>query len=65
MATLFAAPFLILWALLERIRFGKRTVTVGFVTVDPVVVIDYIKHLALGLAMVVSLMLFFHSSGII
>lgn len=50
-----AAPLLILWALLERLLHGQRIVTVGFVTIDPVTIVRYIKHIALGVALVVSL----------
>ncbi len=50
-----AAPLLILWALLKRLLHGQRIVTVGFVTIDPTTIVRYIKHIALGVALVVSL----------
>jgi len=59
MLTVAAAPVLIVWALAHRLRHGYRIVTVGFVTIDPAAVIGYIKHIALGLALLLSLILLF------
>jgi hypothetical protein len=63
-AMLLIAPVLIFLALFERIWFQRRIVTVGFVTVDPIIVVRYIKHIVLGLAMLISIALFLHTSGI-
>ena len=54
--TIVVAPLLILWAVVERLRYGHRIVTVGFVTMDPTMIIGYIKHLAPGLALFLSLL---------
>ena len=53
------APLLILWALAVRTMSGMRVVTVGFVTVNPDDLVDYVKHLALGLAIVASIAIMF------
>lgn len=49
------APLLILWALFQRLRHGQRIVTVGFVTIDPTTIVRYIKHIALGVALMISI----------
>jgi hypothetical protein len=61
--TVSAAPVLIMLALVRRLRYGTCSVTVGFVTFDPGVVMKYIKHLLVGLALVATIMLFFVGTG--
>lgn len=56
--TLLGSPILVLWSMLLRIRTGTNSVTVGFITIQPDVVLTYIKHLLLGLAILVSVALF-------
>lgn len=53
--TVAAAPLLIIWALVLRFYTQTSSVTVGFITIDPAVIIQYVKHLMLGLAAVSSL----------
>jgi hypothetical protein len=59
--TLVAAPVLIIWALAQRLQHGQRIVTVGFVTIDPAATIGYMKHMVLGLAFLLSLILLISS----
>lgn len=53
--TITTAPLLIVWALIQRLRYGHQIVTVGFITIDPGAIIGYLKHLALGLALLLSI----------
>jgi len=50
--TFAAAPVLIMLALVRRVRYGTSNVTVGFVSFDPGIVMKYIKHLLMGVALV-------------
>ena len=61
--TVLAAPALIVLALVHRLRYGTCSITVGFVTFDPGVVMKYIRHLLVGLALVAAIMLFFVGTG--
>jgi hypothetical protein len=61
--TVFAAPLLVMLALFHRLRYGTCSVTVGFVTFDPGVVMKYIRHLLVGLALVAAMVLFFVGTG--
>lgn len=55
--TLTFGPVLIVYAMLLRLRTGTKAVTVGYITVAPSVILEYIKHLLIGLAVVVTLVL--------
>lgn len=61
--TISTAPLLIVWAILQRMRHGHQMVTVAFVTIDPAIIVKYIKHMLLGVAVLISAIIFF-SSGI-
>lgn len=54
LATLAGGPLIVLWAMLARLQTGAKSVTVGFITVAPGVLLKYIKHLLIGLAVAVS-----------
>lgn len=43
--------------MLSRLRTGAKMVTVGFVTINPSILLKFIKHLLIGIAMVVSMAL--------
>jgi hypothetical protein len=57
--TLAAAPLLIVIALVRRVRSGASSVTAGFVTFDPGIVLQYMKHLIAGVALFAAIVLFF------
>ena len=61
--TVLTAPVLVMLALFRRLRYGICSVTVGFVTFDPNVVMKYIKHLFVGVALVVAVVLFWVCAG--
>ncbi len=55
--TLLGAPFLIVWALVRQLVVGTDAVTVGFITINPVIIVRYVKHLLLGLAALITISL--------
>lgn len=56
--TVALAPGWILLALVRRVRYGTRSVSSGFLTFEPGIVMNYIRHLLLGLAAVVAFVVF-------
>lgn len=63
--TVIAAPVLVMLALFRRLRYGTCSITVGFVTFDPGVVMKYVKRLLVGLALVAAIVMFFVGTGIV
>lgn len=58
LATLVGGPFMIVWALWHRRSTKTHNVSVGYVTINPSVLINYLKHLAIVAAMLVSGLLY-------
>lgn len=52
--TVLSGPILILWALLARMRSNTQHVTVGFITIEPALVFEYVKQIAVGAAILVA-----------
>ena len=61
--TLLAGPALIIWALLARMRSKTQHVTVGFITIEPAEVLNYVKHIVVGAAMLVAVVYLFVGDG--
>lgn len=62
--TISLAPAFILLALLRRVRYGTRSVTAGFVTLDPRIIMNYMRHFLIGLVVVATTVAFLFGAQI-
>jgi hypothetical protein len=58
LATLLAAPFLIAWGAVRTTQTKTRMISAGYVTIDPRTLLQYMKHLALGVVFIIAVVTF-------
>ena len=63
LATLITAPFLIAWGAVRTAQTKTRMISAGYVTMDPSTLLQYMKHLALGVVLIIAVVTFASNAG--